>query len=149
MLRVVVAVVGSAALATRERTSDDDAGDGMEIASFDSAAGEASGHGGRESVEGVLHRLEATGIGQKTEVARYAGETLVEVLGCVAHVEVDGAVDAFAGDCAGDDVARGEFEEWVIALHEALALGIEEVCAFAAEGFAHEEARCSRLGERG
>lgn len=67
----------------------------------------------------------------------------------VAHVEVDGAVDAFAGDGAGHDVARGEFEQWMVALHEALAIFIDEVCAFAAEGFAEEKARSSGLREGG
>ena len=35
----------------------------------------------------------------------------------------------------------------MVAVHEALAVGVDEVGAFAAEGFAHEEARGSGLAE--
>jgi hypothetical protein len=83
------------------------------------------------------------------EEARDAGEAGVQVFGDVAHVEVDGTVDALAGDGAGDDVSGSELDQWMVALHEALAVGVDEVCAFATEGFAKEKAGCSGLREGG
>ena len=59
------------------------------------------------------------------EETRDAGEALVEVFGCFAHIEVDGAIYAFAGDCTGDDVARSEFEQRMIAMHEAFAFCVD------------------------
>ena len=41
---------------------------------------------------------------------------------------------AFAGDGAGHHVARGEFEQGVVALHEALAAIVAQVRALAAQG---------------
>ena len=49
----------------------------------------------------------------------------------------------FANDGSGDDVARGQFLQLVIAVHETLAIFVEEVGAFAAEGFGEKEARGS------
>lgn len=84
-----------------------------------------------------------------------AGETLVEIdVADMPHIEecgLDCAVFAerLAGDGAGNNVAWSEFEEWMIALHEALSACVAQVGAFTAEGFAHEEARRSFERERG
>ena len=85
------------------------------------------------------------------------GKRLVRsMLAHVAHVEIDGALQtrlafahAFAGDGAGDHVARGQFEQRVVALHEALAAVVAQIRAFAAQGFGEEEARRAGKRERG
>ena len=75
----------------------------------------------------------------------------------VAHVEVDGTErglriegigEAFAGYGAGDDVAWGELEKRMVALHEALAALVAQVRALAAQGFGDEEARGVRERQR-
>lgn len=66
--------------------------------------------------------------------------------GEVADVEIDVREIRFADlgdDRPADDVARGEFEGWVIILHEAVAVAIDEVAAFAADGFGDEGAACA------
>ncbi len=73
----------------------------------------------------------------------------------MAHVEVYGArltgtrTHAFASDGASHDIARGEFEQWMIALHEALLLVVAQPRSFAAQGFAQQEARHAGQTEGG
>ena len=55
----------------------------------------------------------------------------------------------FADDTAGHDVAGGEFLEFVVAVHEAVAVLVEEVGAFASERFREEEAGGSAEVEGG
>src|SRR5690349_10277919 len=82
-----------------------------------------------------------------------ARETLLdEVFGFGGHVEIDvfavGAVH-LAHDGAGDDVARGEFLRFVVALHKTLEVDVAEDGAFAAESFGEKEAWRAFYRERG
>jgi hypothetical protein len=83
------------------------------------------------------------------EELRYAGKAGLEILTDVAHIEVDRAIHALTGDRSSDYVSRGELQKGMVALHEALAVRVDEVCAFAAEGLAEEKAGCSGLREGG
>ena len=76
----------------------------------------------------------------------------------VAHVEVDGAgrrlrvsgiSRAFAGDGAGDNIARSELQQGMIALHESLAAIIAQPGSLAAQRFRDEETRRAFESERG
>src|SRR4029077_10862535 len=74
-----------------------------------------------------------------------AREAMADEIG-VARREIEpdvrGAGTTHLGhDGARDDVARGEIEEWVIALHERFAVFVPENGAFAAQGFGEEKAR--------
>ena len=74
-----------------------------------------------------------------------AGEAVFEGLfGHVAGVEEDVGVLGFghlAEHGAGDDIAWGEFGHGVIVGHEAVAVAVDELGAFAADGFGDEGAR--------
>jgi hypothetical protein len=80
------------------------------------------------------------------------GKALVEIdLPHVTHVEINRVWDsilahAFAGDGAGDDIARGEFELGMVTLHEALAAIVAKIGSFTAESLGQQEAR--RTGQR-
>ena len=72
------------------------------------------------------------------------GEALAEFFGGqVANIQENvgemGLADLF-DDGAADDVARGELAIFVIVKHEAVAVAIDEVGAFAADGFGDEGA---------
>src|SRR5580698_4471424 len=72
----------------------------------------------------------------------------------VAHVEMDGKLlaliaHALAGNRARYDVAGCQFEERMIALHEALAAAVEQPGAFAAQRLRQEEALDTWQAERG
>jgi hypothetical protein len=70
----------------------------------------------------------------------------------MAHIQMDDAgfagrrAHAFAGDGAGDHVAGSQFEQRMIALHEALAAVVAQDCALAAQGLGEQKAR--RAGQR-
>src|ERR1035437_3080267 len=71
-----------------------------------------------------------------------AGKTVMQVDAFhVSHVEIDHArsagriTHALARDGAGYHVSGSQFEERMIALHEALAAVVEQDCAFSAQGF--------------
>ena len=53
---------------------------------------------------------------------------------------------AFAGNGAGDHIARRQLEQRMVALHEALAAVVAQDCALAAQRFGEQKAR--RAGER-
>ena len=75
--------------------------------------------------------------------AREAGD---EIFAAGPHVEEDGAVKAFAGDGAGDDVAGCELSEGMDGEHKTLGARVEQESAFAAERLAEEEAGCAFAG---
>ncbi len=83
-------------------------------------------------------------IGEKRADSRKA---VVEIDSAdVAHVEINRArpvragIDAFTSDGAGDDIARGQFEAGMVALHEALAAVVAQPCALSAKGLREQEA---------
>src|ERR1019366_7107843 len=110
--------------------------------------------GAHEVVRGGADGAEVAGKIERVrgEESADAGETLVNVeVPHVAHVEIDGArcsllTYAFAGDGAGNNIARGEFEQGVVALHKALAVIVAQPGAFAAQGFGEKKAW--RAGQR-
>ena len=93
--------------------------------------------------DGVVDRVDAGVDHRELARARQAVEDLLRAE--MPHVEHDAAVDAAAlvdlrllG--AGDDVARGELERVRrVALHEALAVGVDEVRALAAAALGEED----------
>ena len=102
---------------------------------------------GRQDGDGLLGDVDA---GEDGGRFRNAGEALVQdVGGQVGELEVDvvlvgtdaAALADFHGHGAGDDVAAGEvLGRGGVPLHEALALGVEEIAALAARALGDEAA---------
>ena len=89
--------------------------------------------------------------GEKSGNSRKA---LCEVnAGDVTHIQVHGKLfvvraHAFPCDGARDDVAGREFKQRMIALHEALAARVAQICTLAAQRFREEKARHPGQAER-
>lgn len=109
-----------------------DAGAGGFASGVEAAAAGASGKVGADAAHEVVGSgADGDEIAGEVEMVygeegADAGEALVQVDADMAHVEINGEgrsllAHAFARDGAGDDVAGGEFEQGVVALHEAFA----------------------------
>ena len=91
--------------------------------------------------DGLLRRIDVEGHAHVVD----AGEAVAEgVFGHVAGIEKDMGELGFGHLCehgAGDDIARREFGHGVIIGHEAVAVAVDELCAFSADGFRHQGSR--------
>ena len=85
-----------------------------------------------------------------------AGEAIAEIQPRdVTHVQIDGEhfsgslSNALSRDCPRHNIAWGKFEQRMIALHEALHLGVTQLCAFASKRLAQQKARHAGQAEGG
>ena len=122
-------------------------GGAAEDVGVDSAHGVVSGgtDGSRRGFE--IDAVAETGLIDAWEAAAHeAGGKMSEIqkdAGVVAGSEGAGVGGGakFEHDGARDDIARREFFQGMIALHEALAAGVAKISAFAAQRFAQQETR--------
>ncbi len=59
----------------------------------------------------------------------------------VTHVQIDGKrlagtlTEAFASNRPGNNIARSQLRQWMIALHKSLAVMVAQICPFASQRF--------------